>query len=100
MPRHCSNEAQVVRCIALLIALVNAKRGVRLRQFAQRHGWNIRAAYRDVKTLRAAEVPIDHDEHGLYSVPRAWIPAGAVDLKPDELLALHVARQLAPGLRD
>jgi predicted DNA-binding transcriptional regulator YafY len=99
MPRLRSNEAQVVRCIALLIAMLNARRGVRLRQFAQRRGWSIRAAYRDVETLRAAEVPIEHDEHGWYRVPESWIPPSAVDLKRDELLALQVARQLAPGLR-
>jgi predicted DNA-binding transcriptional regulator YafY len=80
--------------------MANAKRGVQLRQFAQRRGWNIRAAYRDVETLRAAEVPVEHDEHGWYRVRESWIPPGAVDVKRDELLALHIARQLAPGLRD
>lgn len=50
-------------------------------------------------TLRAAGVPIEHPEHGWYRVPEHWIPSGTVDVKTDELLALYVARQLAPGLR-
>ncbi len=72
MPRFRSNEAQITRCIALLIAMVQARRGVTLRQFADRHGWNLRAAYRDVRTLRDAGVPIEH-QHGWYRVSGDWI---------------------------
>jgi predicted DNA-binding transcriptional regulator YafY len=99
VPRHRSNEAQVVRCIALLIAMVRAKRGINIRQFADRKGWHWRAAYRDVETLRAAGIPIEH-EHGWFRVTEAWIPASAVDVKPDELYALRVVRQVISGLRD
>ncbi len=99
MPRLRSNEAQAARCIALLVAMARARRGVMLRPFAERRGWNPRAAYRDVETLRAAGVPVEH-EHGWYRVADGWIPAGAVDIKRDELLALYVARRLAPGLKE
>ncbi len=99
MPRLRSNEAQAARCIALLVAMVRARRGVMLRPFAQRRGWNPRAAYRDIETLRDAGVQIEH-EHGWYRVSADWIPASAVDVKRDELLALFVARRLAPGLKD
>jgi predicted DNA-binding transcriptional regulator YafY len=90
---------QLVRCVALLIALARGRRGVNVRQFAERHGWSWRAVYRDIETLRAAGVPVDH-EHGWYRVPESWLPAGTVDVKPDELMALCVARQIAPGLKD
>lgn len=51
--------------------MVQARRGVTLRQFADRHGWNLRAAYRDVRTLRNAGVPIEH-QHGWYRVSDGW----------------------------
>jgi predicted DNA-binding transcriptional regulator YafY len=82
MPRHSSGEVQLVRCVALLVAMARARRGVNVRQFAERRGWSWRAVYRDVEMLRAAGVPIDH-EHGWYSVPERWMPAGTVDVKPE-----------------
>jgi predicted DNA-binding transcriptional regulator YafY len=84
----------------LLVAMARATRGVNLRQLAERRGWNWRAAYRDIETLCEAGVPVEHPEHGWYRVPDHWIPPGTVDVKRDELLALFVARQLAPGLKD
>lgn len=79
--------------------MAQSKRGVMLRPFAERRGWSWRASYRDVETLRAAGVPIEHD-HGKYHVAESWIPAGVVDVRRDELLALFIARRLAPGLKD
>src|SRR5262245_59922281 len=99
MPRLRWNESQIARCISLLIAMVNARRGVMLRQFADRNGWCPRAAYRDIKTLRAANVPIEH-EHGWYRVAENWLPTYAIDVKRDELYALSVVRRLIPGLRE
>ena len=99
MPRHRSNETQVVRCIALLIAMARAKRGINIRQFAERRGWHWRASYRDIATLRAAGVPIEH-EHGWFRVVDHWIPTGAVDVADDELLVLFAMRHLVPGLKD
>lgn len=79
--------------------MVQSKRGVMLRPFAERRGWSWRASYRDVQTLRGAGVPIEH-EHGRYRVAESWIPPGAVDVRRDEILALFLARRLAPGLKD
>jgi predicted DNA-binding transcriptional regulator YafY len=100
MPRHRSNEPQIVRCITLLLAMARSRRGVALRRLADDRGWNLRALYRDVEALRAAGVPVEHDEHGWFHVDERWIPAGALDARRDELLALFVARRLAPGLRE
>ena len=100
MPRHRPKEPQIVRCIALLVAMARARRGINVRQFAERRGWHWRSAYRDVETLREAGVPVEHPEQGWYSVPEHWLPSGTVDVRRDELLALFVARQLAPGLAD
>ncbi|HEX7839582.1 MAG TPA: transcriptional regulator [Kofleriaceae bacterium] len=79
--------------------MARAKRGVNIRQFAERRGCNVRAVYRDIETLREAGVPVDHPEHGWFSVPEHWLPSGTVDVRPEELTALWVARQLAPGLK-
>jgi predicted DNA-binding transcriptional regulator YafY len=84
----------------LLVAMARARRGVMLRQFTERRGGNLRAAYRDIETLREAEIPVEHDEHGWYRVPEHWIPVGTVDVKPDEVHALSIARYLAPALRE
>ena len=99
MPRRPAAESQAVRCIALLAAMARARRGVMLRLFAEEHGWNPRAAYRDLQTLRAAGVPIEQAQ-GRYQVAEGWIPAGATDVTRDELIALFAARRWAPGLRD
>src|SRR5437762_5698806 len=80
--------------------MARARRGINLRQFAERQGWPWRAMYPDVKTLREAGVPVDHSEHGWYRVPDGWIPPGTVDVTRDELQALAVARRLASGLKD
>jgi predicted DNA-binding transcriptional regulator YafY len=83
----------------LLVAMAGSRRGVNIRQFAARQGWNWRALYRDVATLRSAGVPVEH-EHGRYRVPERWLPLASVDVGPEELAALSVARRLAPGLQD
>jgi predicted DNA-binding transcriptional regulator YafY len=56
--------------------------------------------YRDVETLRAAGVPIESPEYGWHNVPENWVPPGTVDVRDEEVTALCVARQLAPGLKD
>jgi predicted DNA-binding transcriptional regulator YafY len=80
--------------------MARAKRGINVRQFAERMGWLWRNVYRDVETLRAAGVPVEQPEHGRFSVPASWLPPVTVDVRPDELMALCAARQLAPGLKD
>ncbi len=98
MPRNVSKADKTVRCIALLIALARAKRGIQLRPFFERRGWCWRSAYRDLGTLRRAGVPVEQQERGWFRVADGWIPAGAIDVKRDELAALFAARRLAPGL--
>lgn len=97
MPRHRAKESQIVRCIALLLAMTRTKRGVGLRQFAERRGWTKRAAYRDISTLEAAGVPVEH-EQGRFRVPASWLPATALDVTADERLALDVVRRSAMPL--
>lgn len=89
-----------MRCIALLIGLARAKRGIQLRPFFERRGWCWRSAYRDLETLRRAGVPIEKHEHGWFRVAEGWIPLGAIEVKREELAALFVARRLAPALRE
>lgn len=86
-----------MRCIALLVALARAKRGIQLRPFFERRGWCWRSAYRDLETLRSAGVPIEQKERGWFRVTEGWVLAAAIDVKEDELAALFVARRLAPG---
>src|SRR5262249_29718073 len=80
--------------------MARSKRGINVRQFAERSGWLWRAVYRDVDTLRAAGVPVEQPEHGRFSVPESWLPPATVDVRPEELMALCAARQLAPRLKD
>lgn len=93
-----ATDPQLVRAVALIHALVTTKRGVALKQFADRRGWNLRALYRDIKALERAGFPVVH-EHGWWSLPPDWLPPGAVGVSRDELVALYVARNLTPGLR-
>jgi predicted DNA-binding transcriptional regulator YafY len=100
VPKNVSKADKTVRCIALLVALARAKRGIQLRPFFERRGWCWRSAYRDLETLRRAGVPIEQHERGWFRVAEGWIPPGAIDVKRDELAALLVARRLSPGLRE
>lgn len=98
MPRNVSKADKTVRCIALLVALARAKRGIQLRPFFERRGWCWRSSYRDLETLRRAGVPIEKEERGWFRVAEGWVPATAIDVKRDELAALLAARRLAPAL--
>ena len=98
MARNSSGHLKFTRCITLLLAMARSKRGIHIRPFAARYGWNVRAVYRDLDTLRDAGVPIENPEHGFVCVPDHWLPPAAVDTTADERMALHVARRLAPGL--
>lgn len=95
-----SKADKTARCIALLVALARAKRGIQLCPFFEGRGWCWRSAYRDLETLRRAGVPIESHERGWFRVAQGWIPAGAVDVKRDELAALFAARRLTPALRE
>ncbi len=93
-----ATDPQLVRAVALVHALLTSKRGVSLKQFADKRGWNLRALYRDVKALERAGFPVKH-EHGWWSLPPDWLPPSSVGVSSDELVALFAARNLIPGLR-
>src|SRR5512139_202896 len=85
MPRYRPTCPQVVRCIALLVAMASARRGLQLRPFYARRGWNGRSAYRDLDLLRAAGVPVEEPERGWYRLPPTWIPPASANVTRDEM---------------
>ncbi|MBP8810148.1 MAG: WYL domain-containing transcriptional regulator [Kofleriaceae bacterium] len=93
-----ATDPQLVRAAALLHALTTTKRGVSLRLFAERRGFNLRALYRDVEALERAGFPVQH-QHGWYSLPADWLPPASVGVTQQELAALFFARMVTPGLR-
>lgn len=97
--RRSKGSTQIVRCLALLMEMARNERGVALRTIAEKNGWNPRALYRDIDRLSEAGVPI-RKLGDRYVVDAAWLPPGASGITRDELMALFVARCLAPGLRD
>ena len=97
--RSAKGDPQIVRCLALLIEMGRSRDGVPLRPLAERRGWNLRALYRDVDALQGVGVPVrKNGDH--YSVDAAWLPPGAAGVTKPELMALFIARSLAPGLRE
>lgn len=93
-----ATDPQLVRAVALVHELARSRRGVSLRQFADRRGWNLRALYRDIAALERAGFPIQH-EHGSYRLPEDWLPPASAGVTKDELIALFIARHAVPGLR-
>lgn len=80
--------------------MARSRRGVLLKQFAAERGYPLSAVYRDRDALRRAGVPVlEPVDGGRYRMPDAWMPPGAAGASRDEMLALFVARRLAPGLR-
>lgn len=100
MPRYRPKAPQIVRCIALLVAMAHARRGVQLRPFYARRKWNTRTAYRDLDYLRAVPVPVEEPERGWYRVPAAWLPPTTLNVTSDELSALAIAAALTPAMRN
>lgn len=97
-PRR-SADTQIVRVLALLLAMARSRRGVLLKQFAEERDYPLSAVYRDRDALRNAGVPIEEPDGGRYKVADAWLPPAATGANREEMLALFVARRLAPGLR-
>jgi predicted DNA-binding transcriptional regulator YafY len=98
-PRR-SEDPQIVRMMALLLALARTPRGLVLKQFADQRGYPLNAVYRDRKALCQAGVPVAGPMSGSrYVLAEAWLPPGATGATREEMLALFVARRLAPGLR-
>lgn len=93
-----ASAEQMVRVIALGQALASSRYGVVLRRFAEEHGWPIRYVHRDLKTLEQAGFPVE-GENGRYRLASDRAPQVQIDVDPEELLALFIARQLAGPIR-
>jgi predicted DNA-binding transcriptional regulator YafY len=86
---------RTIRLEVVKRALAQSRRGVLLKQLAEKHDWNLRTLYRDIDALRDARFPI-RDEEGRY-----WLEAKVTTFPgsptPDERLALYLAREQAAG---
>ena len=102
-PRRASSVAdpQVVRALALLMEMARSKRGILLKPFAEKRGYPLRAVYRSRDVLVKAGAPIrqNPDSPARWQLMDGWLPPSVVGADRHELMALFVARQLAPGLR-
>ena len=95
------SDPQVVRALALLMEMARARRGIPLKVFAEKRGYPLRAVYRarDVLVKAGAPIRVNPESAGRWQLMDGWLPAAVVGAARDELMALFVARQLAPGLR-
>jgi predicted DNA-binding transcriptional regulator YafY len=82
----------------LALDLLASRRGIPLKQLADRHGWNLRTVYRDVRALEEAGVPVIHDEQR-FRVDPSWSGGLQPGITTEEVAALFVARQLVAPLR-
>ena len=102
-PRRARNvsDPQVVRALALLMEMARARRGVALKTFAEKRGYPLRAVYRarDVLMKAGAPIRVNPESAGRWQLMDGWLPPQVVGAARDELMALFVARQMAPGLR-
>ena len=94
-------DPQVVRALALLMEMARSKRGILLKPFAEKRGYPLRAVYRSRDVLVKAGAPIrqNPDSPARWQLMDGWLPPAVVGADRNELMALFVARQLAPGLR-
>ena len=94
-------ERQVVRALALLMEMARSRRGVLLKPFAEKRGYPLRMVYRLRDVLVEAGAPIRQNPESptRWQLMDGWLPAAVVGAARDELMALFVARQFAPGLR-
>lgn len=101
--RRASNvgDSGVVRALALLIDMARSRRGILLKPFAERRGYPLRAVYRSRDVLLKAGAPIrqNPESPGRWQLMDGWLPPAVVGAAKNELMALFVARQIAPGLR-
>jgi len=84
---------RTVRLEVVKRALAQSRRGVLLKQLAEKHGWNLRTLYRDIDVLRAACFPVVEEEGRYRLDTKVTTLAGAPS--PDERLALYLARAQA-----
>lgn len=91
-------QGPLARLIALVHALTTSRRGIVVRQYAERTGVAVRTIYRDLGRLEEAGFPLG-SEDGRYFLPASFTRLRTPGLEPDELLALYLARQTARVLR-
>lgn len=95
-----TNE-RVRRILELGQALIDSRHGVVIEQYAKKHGHSRSALYRDMEVLKSLSFPI-RSERGRHWLPPPFQLFGRDGLDAEELLHLHVARQIAgrmPGTR-
>lgn len=94
-------DSHVVRALALLIEMARSRRGILLKPFAEKRGYPLRAVYRSRDLLMKVGAPIreNPDSAARWQLMEGWLPPSVVGVAREELMALFVARQLAPGLR-
>ncbi len=88
---------QIVRVLALANALDRSSRGIRVREFADKHGCCVRKVYRDIDSLIYAGYPIVKDGDW-YQLLGDWQPPREAGVNREEALALLVARELLGSL--
>lgn len=95
------SDSQVVRALALLMEMARSRRGILLKPFAEKRGYPLRAVYRARDVLVKAGAPIQQnpDSPARWQLMDGWLPPSVVGAAKEELMALFVVRQLAPGLR-
>jgi predicted DNA-binding transcriptional regulator YafY len=89
---------RIVRVEALKQALCASRAGVALKTLADRHTWNLRGLYRDLKALESAGYAVECNDHRYRIIGNPHNAAGVPDA--DERLALYLARQNARGWKE
>lgn len=95
-----TNE-RVRRILELGQALIDSRHGVVIDQYAKKHGHSRSALYRDIEVLKSLSFPVQ-SEHGRHWLPADFQMFGRAGLDAEEILYLHVAREIAgrmPGTR-
>lgn len=89
----------VIRLYSLLMDLVRSPRGLTAQSMAERHKVRLRTVYRDLEALRQAGFPIERTHESRWRVPPNWQNHLPFPLRPQEVLALHAAREFLRPLR-
>jgi predicted DNA-binding transcriptional regulator YafY len=89
---------RIVRLEALKQALCASRAGIALRTLAERHDWNLRGLYRDIKALESAGYIVECENNRYRIIGNPRNAAGLPDA--DERLALYLARQNARGWKE
>lgn len=90
---------QLARTRLLERALIDTRRGITVRQFAEQHGFHWRTVYRDLDALERSGVPVKEMEPGRYALDPDWKLRLSATLTAEEMLALYSLKQLAGPVR-